>query len=85
MQTEDKHTTLTSMQIESLLHLVEAWEFLLTMEIQKWKAIASSLQHGSIPVEAHRRGVKEIWEQATRVVADHITQVEKAKQMQEYL
>jgi len=63
----------TSMHTESLLHLVEAQEFLLAMEIQKWEATTSTFQYGSIPVEAHWRGVKEILEKATRVVDIHIS------------
>lgn len=42
----------------------------MTAEIQKWQVVATHLQRGTIPLEAHWEGVKGVREQAVKVVTD---------------
>jgi hypothetical protein len=72
-------TVTTSTQAEPMTYTTEAQVVLLKAEIQKWKKIVAQFRTGVVPSSVHLRTLKDIREQAARVVGDYEEKLEEEK------
>jgi len=72
VQTKDRPTTSMATQTELFFHVIEAREFFMAAEIQKWQDVASYLQRGTIPLEAHYKGVRGVRQKDEKIVTDYM-------------
>jgi hypothetical protein len=72
-------TVTTSTQAEPMTDTTETQVVLLKAEIQKWKKIVAQFRTGVVPSSVHLRTLKDIREQAARVVVDYEEKLEEEK------